>query len=579
MQLPNKHKRTKETISNVFHEIVSCEGLMDSFAFLAPPFLSLLLYHFLIGFGVSILASCLRRCVPGPKSAATSVDMCQIPRAASHSLPCDANNALNGSFLTLFIAWLLSDEADKAVYRQRYSVPLPSLSVPDAVHGTFDEFTARTSRIVPLAMAMLRAQTTNVTNRLKLMFDLNWSWLPGPWHSHDVPQAKVALSADEYQRMLGHINSYIDTIIDKKLQTIESGLRRDADTIDPKVAVHIANIVQQQIVQHKYVLGDADVGRIAAVVHQTLAATNAKGIPLTQATLEEISRLIQQKIEVHRHEWNVHQAGHDRATEASAEKLDVQEILHKVLTSAELADFVETRLDGRATLTSTRLNDHQSSIDTLRSEMNGLKEQLTAVFAVNRATTASVDHLQSEHGKFSERLASMDVKHSEQLSKLLATIDAKLSAFSETQSGTIDNHIRNTLAEIFGYRSGDGKPLSDADLAGWIQSIFVAKELLESRLNALNSKFEHRFADEMNQMAEMVMGNVSDTIKQRHVAVALERSSDDQRSDEPSIGYESLDEAHIRKLIQKALATYDADKTGMVDYALESSGGEVLSTR
>lgn len=578
--MPNKHKRTKETISKVFHEIVSCEGLMDSFVFLAPtPFLSLLLYHFLIGFGVSILASCLRRCAwPGLKVQPLPSNLCQdSPRSqpVSHAMRI---HALNGSFLTLFIAWLLSDEADKAVYRQRYSVPLPSLSVPDAVHGTFDEFTARTSRIVPLAMAMLRAQTTNVTNKLKLMFDLNWSWLPGLWHSHDVPQAKVALSADEYQRMLGHINSYIDTIVDKKLHTIESSLRSDADTIDPKVAVHIANIVQQQIVQHKYVLSDADVERIAAVVHQKLAATNAKGIPLTQATLEEISRMIQHKIEIHRHEWNVHQAGHDQATEATHAKLDVQELLHKVLTSAELADFVETRLDGRATLLSTRLNDHQSSIDTLRSDMNDLKVQLKAVFAVNEATTASVDRLQSEHGKFGERLASMDAKHSEQLSKLLATIDAQLSASSARQSDTIDNHIRSTLAEIFGYRSGDGKPLSDADLAGWIQSIFVAKELLESRLHELNSKFEHRFADEMNHMAEMVIGNVSETIKQ-HVAVALAKGSDDQRSEGASIGYESLDEAHIRKLIQKALATYDADKTGMVDYALESSGGEVLSTR
>lgn len=35
----------------------------------------------------------------------------------------------------------------------------------------------------------------------------------------------------------------------------------------------------------------------------------------------------------------------------------------------------------------------------------------------------------------------------------------------------------------------------------------------------------------------------------------------------------------VRKLIKEELRRYDADRTGMPDYALESSGGSVLSTR
>lgn len=31
--------------------------------------------------------------------------------------------------------------------------------------------------------------------------------------------------------------------------------------------------------------------------------------------------------------------------------------------------------------------------------------------------------------------------------------------------------------------------------------------------------------------------------------------------------------------MKKALARYDADKTGLFDYALESAGGSILSTR
>lgn len=34
----------------------------------------------------------------------------------------------------------------------------------------------------------------------------------------------------------------------------------------------------------------------------------------------------------------------------------------------------------------------------------------------------------------------------------------------------------------------------------------------------------------------------------------------------------------VQEIVRKALAKYDADKTGLVDYALESGGGQVTKT-
>lgn len=478
--------------------------------------------------------------------------------------------------------WALSDESDRSNYQQRFSVALPSLTMPDAVHGAFNEYTSRTTRIVPLALAMLRAQTTNVANKLKLLFDFNWNWLPSLWHSHDIPQAKVPLSADEYQRMLSHINAYIETIVDKKIQSIERELHTASNDLDPKIALYIANIVKQQIVEYKYVLSDADIDRIANIVGEKLSqdAAKSKGIPLTQANLEQISRLIQQQIETHRHEWVLQDSGNDKTTtqNTSPEKFDVQEILYKILTSGELTEFVDKRFDVKAKMFSSQLNVHQSSIDILRSDMNELKEQLKATFATNAGTKQSIDSLHTEHGQLNERLTKLDASHTDQFNKLLETIDVKLSAFNDNQFSAIDNHIRSTLFEIFGYRSSDGTPLTNDDLTNWIRSIFVAKDLLETRLNELNTKLNHRLDDEINQMAEIVIRNVSETIK-RDIAVALEKNNNEQRLNTENHEHGSFDETHIQLLIQKALAIYDADKTGMVDYALESSGGEVLSTR
>lgn len=46
-----------------------------------------------------------------------------------------------------------------------------------------------------------------------------------------------------------------------------------------------------------------------------------------------------------------------------------------------------------------------------------------------------------------------------------------------------------------------------------------------------------------------------------------------------SQGLPSLKRDEINSLIQQAIATYDADKTGLFDFALESAGGAVVSTR
>ncbi|XP_014489335.1 PREDICTED: SUN domain-containing protein 1-like isoform X4 [Dinoponera quadriceps] len=40
-----------------------------------------------------------------------------------------------------------------------------------------------------------------------------------------------------------------------------------------------------------------------------------------------------------------------------------------------------------------------------------------------------------------------------------------------------------------------------------------------------------------------------------------------------------ISEEHVRKIVKDILRIYDADRTGKVDYALESAGGEIISTR
>ena len=36
---------------------------------------------------------------------------------------------------------------------------------------------------------------------------------------------------------------------------------------------------------------------------------------------------------------------------------------------------------------------------------------------------------------------------------------------------------------------------------------------------------------------------------------------------------------YVERIVKQALAKYDADKTGLFDFALESAGGSIVSTR
>lgn len=457
------------------------------------------------------------------------------------------------------------------------------------MHVTFEEYTARTSKVIPIALALIRTQTSNVSDKLKFLFDFNWNWLPNVWYSrnqHITNNIKASLSPEEYQNVLKHIDAYIETVINKKIETLEAERVHSEEIINPKLALYIATIVKEQIVQYKYTLTDEDVERIAEVVRLKLASKanqQPKVLPfvLSQENLEEISKIVRQNIEIHRHEWIVTQqaAKNDAVPTDNSPNVDVDEILFKILSSPKLQDIVDRRIDGKVSVLTGQLSEHQYAIEQLQNSVNDLKEKFGIMLTANNDMHGSIERLNLQQNEFGDKIALVQSQNTEQLQKFVKEIDEKLSILNEKQFNAIDNHIRVVLAEILGYKSESGQSLKNADITDWIRSVFIAKELLEERLNDLNAKFNHKITDEINQSAGILIKNISDTIKHDITIAIEEKQRESYNADVEHGEHTSLDEARIRAIIKQALAVYDADKTGMVDYALESAGGEVLSTR
>lgn len=491
--------------------------------------------------------------------------------------------------MKIVLAWNLSEESDRILYRKQISDSfsvLPSLpTLPDTI--SFDEFASRTSKIIPIALALIRTQTSNVSDKIKFLFDFSWNWLPNTWSSRNqqiTNNMKGALSPDELQTVLKHIDAYIDTVINAKIQTLEKDQVRREALIDQKLAVQIATIVKEQIITYKYTLSEVDIEQIAEVVRSKLSLElnkEPKVLPfvLSQENLEEISKIVKQNIEIHRHEWIVGQNADANTAAADAPPIDIDEILFKILSSSKLHEVVDQRIDGKLATLRDQLGDHQISIDQLQNEINDLKEKFRNVFIANSDMQITVDHLKVQQNQLDDKIVLTQQQNNEQLQRFLHEINTKLDGLSDKQFTAIDKHIRVVLADILGYKSADGKTLENADITNWIRSVFVAKELLEERLKTLNAQFDNRINDEISQSAEILIKNISNTIK-RDITIAIEQKEKDIRETGYSSDvHTSLDEARIRAIIKEALAIYDADKTGMVDYALESAGGEVLSTR
>lgn len=140
--------------------------------------------------------------------------------------------------------------------------------------------------------------------------------------------------------------------------------------------------------------------------------------------------------------------------------------------------------------------------------------------------------------------------------------------------------------------------------------VFLERLLNDPRLKPDNSEAEKRIDDLVSQSAEWK--HEFDAIR-KHLNEALQKVDADQNDKlqaakeelmaninamlkvkvqeifESNIGHHGStaatttalnnDDGELRRLIATALRVYDADKTGLADYALESSGGQVLSTR
>uniref|UniRef100_A0A8D1DC93 SUN domain-containing protein n=1 Tax=Sus scrofa TaxID=9823 RepID=A0A8D1DC93_PIG len=202
--------------------------------------------------------------------------------------------------------------------------------------------------------------------------------------------------------------------------------------------------------------------------------------------------------------------------------------------------------------------EHELRISSLEAVLGKLMERSEAVQReLERTARATASGMEEE-----QRLLGL-VQHLEQeLGRLKADLAGWQRGRSSCEAAdsvreTVDARVRETLSLVL---SGDQPEAALERLLQKWSSQFVSKEHLQVLLRELELG---------------ILKNVT-----HHLAVTKQTPAPETVvSAARGAGITGITEAQAQVLVNKALKLYSQDRTGLVDFALESGGGSVLSTR
>lgn len=365
------------------------------------------------------------------------------------------------------------------------------------------------------------------------------------------------LDDDRLQGIIAHIERYIDLALVGKF---EENNKIVTEKTNEKMTIIISKTVNDALNNYHYQLTAHDIEIIASRIKSQIEkdfsereqAIVGKFTLSSNDQLLKLQEQVKQNIDLKFTEIKL-----------DSQNVNLDDVLSAVLNSKKLSILI----DGKIQPAIDKLSQHDREIASLKLDLQSLKADVVEKFVeIDSGFTDIWKNLGEDFIKLRQ-------ENDERLKILLMEIDSKLASFGDSHFTSVDDSVRNTLFTILGINKAttDGK-MNEAAFKNWIGSIFVAKSELEERLLQVETNSNQAFKLQLNENAGILMNEINEEIKKQ---VALSMAA---KVDLGAAG-NGLSEADVLKIVKGVLAVYDADKTGLVDFALESAGGQVLSTR
>ncbi|XP_037812679.1 sun domain-containing protein 1 [Lucilia sericata] len=482
--------------------------------------------------------------------------------------------------LLLLAAWWLLDEQDRLLIAQRWHSLVP-LSLITTLRSSLYTNIHTLKSFMPLFASSTHSATSQNMEDLKLSLS-------------------KSMAPEEYENILNHINSYIHQLVDVKLQEQQQKQLEKGWELNTKQTQLIVQIIkenlealsrQKRFSDSSASLSDNDLNLIIQKVLLKLENTQSfnKPLKLSPDNIEEIKNLITQTIEVNNH-------AHYKLI---VEKLDLDALIAKLLKAPLFSNYIQSEISSQLNdklqeklillqQSQTSGDDHYKLsieqqkliIDNLNKDIAFIKLAFNDKLAENEDLHYSIKQLQQTQDALLLRLQELELSTDQKFNNLLQEITSKLNTLKDDQFSLLNQQVKLSLIEILGFKdtTKDGAQLSEIDLQNWVRNMFVAKDYLELRLAEINNRTNDKIKQEIDKSGMFLMRDISERLKQE-IIISVENKQKETQAVLKGQIKEALSEQEVRNIVKSVLAIYDADKTGLVDFALESAGGQILSTR
>lgn len=213
-----------------------------------------------------------------------------------------------------------------------------------------------------------------------------------------------------------------------------------------------------------------------------------------------------------------------------------------------------------------------------QNEHEKKKREKEAVTSAADTAPVSVGVKQEDHDALLTEVQRLEVELSKIRQDLQGVAGCKgrceqLDTLQDTISAQVSSQLRKELQALFFGVGASGEEQGEVpeSLIHWLSQRYVSTPDLQASLASLELSILRNISQQLEvsrtqtvveaeSKAKSIVQTVTGTV--RHASAA-----------------EGLTEEQVKLIVQNALKLYSQDRTGQVDYALESGGGSILSTR
>ena len=367
---------------------------------------------------------------------------------------------------------------------------------------------------------------------------------------------KISLTESEYSDLMKHIESYVENMLNEKYQ-------RENLNINSQINEKIADALGNSIKMYKYELNDLEINMIAGKVKDSLkdilVENSNKPILLSTDNIEQITNLINNHLHLEQNQFII-------------DEQQMKDILLTVLSSEKLIEVIDLRILEKLKQTQSAFEDQKILIENVRKELGNVQARFDErMESSNLLLKDDLNFLKANQEKLADQIFNYQIENAEKYQKFTNDMEINLFNWKEQQTAEINNIVKANVLAVLAEKN-----LSDENLKAWVQNVFVAKDYLETKLNELNLNMNKVTNENINSLGTVLMKDIAAQLKSDMLVAINEKTA--KQNGNVAIGV-GIDEIDVKRIVREALAIYDADKTGLVDYALESAGGQILSTR